>query len=135
MKCINSISEQVERAIEHYYRKVLEINGIGPEYCPSVQVIDSEMLEMDMRMELSKMLYTTFGVSRETAFGLVGIDVEDERVKREKEDANGLSDIFRPYATSYNSDGGEEDTGGRPADSEDPDKQGYDETYNETRES
>lgn len=71
------------------------------------------------------MLYTTFGVSRETAFGLVGIDVEDERVKREKEDANGLSDVFRPYATSYNSDGTdttEENPAGRPADSEDPDK-------------
>ena len=131
MKCINSISEQVERVIERYYRKVLELNGIGPEYCPTVHVIDSEMLEMDMRMELSKMLYTTFGVSRETAFGLVGVDIEDERVKREREENEGLSDIFQPYATSYNSDGTE--SPGRPADSDDPDKQGYDENYNETR--
>ena len=125
MKCINSISEQVERAIEHYYRKVLEVNGIGAEYCPTVRVIDSEMLEMDMRMELAKMLYTTFGASRETSFGLVGIDIEDERVKREKEESNGLSDIFRPYATSYNSDGTGNDSEaapGRPADSIETDK-------------
>ena len=67
---------------------------------------------------------------------MVGIDLEDERVKREKEEADGLSDIFLPYATSYNSDGNAdgESKAGRPADSNDPDKQGYDETYNDTRE-
>ena len=138
LKCINSISEQVERAIEHFYRAVLDANGIGPEYCPTVRIIDSEMLDMDMRMDLAKMLYATFSVSRETAFGMVGIDVEDERVKREKEDADGLNDIFVPYATSFNSDGSADDNDesepGRPSDSEDKDKQGYDEEYNKTRE-
>lgn len=133
MKCINSISEQVEGAIEHYYRMVLDANGIGPEYCPTVKIIDSEMLDMSMRMDLAKMLYTTFGTSRETAFGLVGIDVEDERVKREREDSAGLSDIFTPYPTSYNTDGNEDASPGRPSDSEDTDKQEYDQTYNETR--
>lgn len=123
LKCINSISEQVDRMIEHWYRVVLETNGIGAEYIPSVTVIDSELLEMDMRMELAKMLYTTFNVSRETSFGLVGIDLEDERVKRETEDANGLSDIFTPYPTSYNTSGSEDEASpGRPADSDDPDK-------------
>ena len=134
MKCINSISEQVERAIEHYYRVVLETNNIGMEYCPTVKIIDSEMLDMQMRMDLSKLLYTTFGASRETTFGLVGIDLEDERVKREKEESENLSSIFTPYPTSYNTDGSaEESSPGRPADSEDPDKQEYDQTYNETR--
>ena len=123
LKCINSISEQVDRMIEHWYRVVLDTNGIGAEYIPSVTVIDSELLEMDMRMELAKMLYTTFNVSRETSFGLVGIDLEDERVKRETEDANGLSDIFTPYPTSYNTSGSEDEASpGRPADSDDPDK-------------
>ena len=133
MKCINSISEQVEGAIEHFYRMVLDANGIGPEYCPTVKIIDSEMLDMGMRMDLAKMLYTTFATSRETAFGLVGIDVEDERVKREREDSAGLSDVFTPYPTSYNTDGNEDASPGRPADSEDTDKQQYDKTYNETR--
>ena len=136
LKCINSISEQVERMLEHFYRQVLSLNGIGAEYIPSVKIIDSELLDMDMRMELSKLLYSTFAVSRETALGMVGIDLEDERVKREKEEADGLSDVFLPYATSYNSDGNAdgESEPGRPADSNDPDKQGYDETYNDTRE-
>lgn len=132
LKCINSISEQVERMIEHFYRQVLALNGIGPEYIPSVKIIDSELLDMEMRMELSKLLYSTFAVSRETALGMVGIDLEDERVKREKEEGDGLSDIFTPYATSFNSSG-DESSPGRPADSNDPDKQGYDETYNDTR--
>ena len=117
---------------------MLDANGIGAEYCPTVHIIDSEMLDMDMRMDLAKMLYATFSVSRETAFGMVGIDVEDERVKREKEDADGLNDIFIPYATSFNSDGSssndDESEPGRPRDSEDPEKQGYDEEYNKTRE-
>lgn len=136
LKCINSISEQVERAIEHFYRAVLTANGIGAEYCPTVHIIDSEMLDMDMRMDLAKMLYATFSVSRETAFGMVGIDVEDERVKREKELEDGLDDIFIPYATSFNSDGtpdNDESEPGRPRNSEDPDKQGYDDQYNKTR--
>lgn len=137
LKCINSISEQVERAIEHFYRAVLDANGIGPEYCPTVRIIDSEMLDMEMRMDLAKMLYATFNVSRETAFGMVGLDVEDERVKREKEEVDGLSGIFTPYATSFNSDGsdsvGDESAPGRPSDSDDDDKQGYDKEYNKTR--
>ncbi len=133
MKHINAISEQVERVIEHYYRKVLEVNGIPVQYVPTVHIIDSEMLEMDMRMELAKLLYTTFGASRETSFSMVGIDVEDERVKREKEDTEGLSDIFTPYATSYNSSGSNDGEPGRPANSNDPDKQGYDGEYNKTR--
>ena len=112
------------------------MNGIGPEYIPSVKIIDSELLDMDMRMELSKLLYSTFAVSRDTALGMIGIDLEDEKVKREKEESDGLSDIFKPYATSFNSDGNAdgESEPGRPADSNDPDKQGYDETYNNTRE-
>lgn len=134
LKCINSIAEQTARAIEHYYRIVLETNGIGAEYVPTVTVVDSELLEMDMRMELARLLYTTFGVSRETTFGMVGVDLEDERVKREKEDSDGLNSIFVPYPTSYNTSGSADETiVGRPADSDDPDKQNYDETYNQTR--
>lgn len=132
LKCINSISQQTARCLEHYYRVVLDKNGIGAEYVPTVNVIDSELLEIDMRMELAKLLYSTFNSSRETAFSLVGVDIEDEKVKREKEADAGLDEIFTPYPTSYNTNGGEAEPG-RPADSEDPDKQGYDETYNETR--
>ena len=134
LKCVNSISEQVERAIEHYYRMVLDANGIGPEYVPTVQIIDSEMLDMDMRMDLAKLLYTTFGASRDTTFNMIGLNVEDERVKREQEDANDLDSIFRPYPTSYNTDGSDDSEPGRPSSSDDPDKQGYDEEYNKTRE-
>ena len=132
MKHINSIAEQTARAIERYYRFVLETNGIGAEYCPTVKIVDSALLDMDMRIDLSKLLYSSFGCSRETSFSLVGVDVEDERVKREKENSDNLDGIFTPYATSYNSSG-DESTPGRPSDSTDEDKQVYDEQYNQTR--
>lgn len=129
--CINHISQQVERILERFYAVVLEANGIGMEYCPSVSIIDSELLDADMRMELAKLLYGTFAASRQTCFEMVGVDVEDERVKREAEAENGLDDIFTPYGTSYTVSG-DNAKGGRPADknSNDPDKQTNDKEYN-----
>lgn len=137
MKQINCISEQTERMIEHFYETLLAENNIDRVYCPKIQVIDSELLEMSVRMELSKLLYATYGCSRDTAYGLVGIDVASEAVKRQKENEDGYSDIFTPYATSFNSDGYPTDPTvpetGRPSTTEDEDKGAYDEVYNETR--
>lgn len=137
MKQINSISRQTERMIEHFYGTLLAENNIDRVYCPKIQIIDSELLDMSMRMELSKLLYATYGCSRDTAYGLVGVDVESESVKREKENEAGYNEIFTPYATSFNSDGYPTDPtvpeSGRPSTTEDKDKGAYDETYNETR--
>lgn len=137
MKQINSISRQCERMIEHFYVTLLDANNIDHIYCPKIKIIDSELLDMNMRIELSKLLYATYGCSRDTAYGLVGVDVESEAVKREKENEAGYSNVFTPYATSFNSDGYPTDPtipeGGRPSTTEDEDKGAYDETYNETR--
>lgn len=145
LKSINHISIQVERMIEHFYDALLDANNIDRIYRPSISVIDSEMLDMEMRMELSKLLYATYGCSRDTALGLIGIDVESEAIKRQKENEDGYSDIFVPYNTAYNTGGYitnptppsgdtlDDNTGGRPAGTEDEDKGAYDEAYNETR--
>ncbi len=138
LKCINSISRQVERMIEHFYSTLLDVNGIDRTYRPSIQIIDSELLDMNMKMELSKLLYATYGCSRDTAYGLVGVDVESEYVKRQKESEAGYDEVFTPYATSFNSEGYLTDPTvptevGRPATTEDEDKGAYDQTYNETR--
>ena len=135
MRCINRISEQTERMLEGFYRVVLRDHGIPAEYAPSISIIDSEMLEMDMRMELAGLLYNTFNCSRETTLKLLDVDVDDEKAKRMQENADGLDDIFAPHLTAYTTSGNTDGDSGRPAD-DDPETQGkrdYDEEYNKTR--
>ena len=127
LQCINSISEQVETVIENFYRTLLTANNIGLEYVPSVSIIDSELLDMNLRIELSKLLYTTFNGSMETSLSMIGVDIEDEKSKREQENADGLEGIFTPRVTAYTN------SGGRPADDDpnNPDKQIEDKLYND----
>lgn len=124
MNQINAIGEQVERLLENFYMTVLRTNNIDITYVPTVRIIDSEMLDMGVRMELAQKLLGVFGASRQTAFEFVNIDIEDERSRRDKENKEGLSDVFMPYQTSYTySDNN--GTVGRPKDkdSDDMDKQ------------
>ena len=131
LQSIDKISRQVEDMIEGFYETLLTTNNIDLMYKPSIRIIDSEMLEMNLRMELAKLLYTTFSCSRETALSTIGIDIEDERSKRAQENDDGYNDIFMPYPTSYNTAGNSSETG-RPQDenSKDPDKQIEDKEYN-----
>jgi hypothetical protein len=129
---INSISEQIEEILEVWYRLVLTEQKIDPEYAPSIRIIDSEMMETKLRIDLAKMLYTTFNCSRETAFDMAGLDLADETAKRKRENAEGLTDIFTPYPIAYTS-GNNDDTGGRKPNDEKNDKQDYDTEYNKGR--
>lgn len=132
LQCINSISEQSERMIENFYRTLLTVNNIGLEYVPSISIIDSEMLDSALKLELSKLLYTTFNCSRDTTLGLLGINLQDETLKRIQENDNALSDVFEPYGTSYTKSGDDKDSG-RPSDPDttNPDKQIDDKARND----
>jgi len=135
LQCINKISEQVERMIENFYRTVLKENNIPDEYIPKISIIDSEMLEMNLRMELSKLLYATFGCSRETTLGMLDIDLADEKAKRMKENEDNLDEVFMPYGTSYTTSGDDGDAGRPkedPKEVKDLDKQDYDQNYERT---
>ena len=98
---INAIGEQVERVLENFYCTVLKANGIDATYVPTVRIIDSEMLDADTRRDLAQMLLGTFASSRQTAFEILGIDLTDEKARREQENADKLSEVFTPYQTSY----------------------------------
>ena len=74
-------------------------------YCPDVKVIDSEMLEMDIKLELATFLYSTLNCSLETAYNTVGYDLKDEKIKREKENENLLEDVFSPRLTNFTNNG------------------------------
>lgn len=132
MKTLNKIAEQEETILSRWYSIILEDNDIPQEYCPTPHVLDAELLEFEIRKDLSELLYSKFNCSYETAFGLVGINVSDEIEKRKKEKELGYEDILTVHPTSYNSSGDDvNNKGGRPSGTDDLDKQDYDKTYTE----
>ena len=137
LRTINMISEQLEDILQKWYRQILIDNGLPVEYCPTIQVIDSEALDFDMRKDLASTLYTIFNGSMSTSLELLGIDVNDEKEKRIKENDENYEEIFKCRQTAYTSSGRGEITetnnkGGRPADSKNKAKQSYDKTRQET---
>lgn len=144
MKNINKISEQIEDILRGWYRIVLTEANVDPEMCPDVHISASEMMSMEMKRTISNYLFTTLGASYDTAFSMVGMSVEDERQKRERENENGYSEIFAPRGTAFTSsgnsvttpsNGGDEDEGkaGRPSSDEETEKQAYDKARNDAK--
>lgn len=137
LRTINMISEQLEDILQKWYRQILMDNGLPVEYCPTIQVIDSEALDFNMRKDLASTLYTIFNGSMSTSLELLGIDVNDEKEKRIKENDENYEEIFKCRQTAYTSSGRGEiietnNKGGRPADSKNQAKQSYDQTRQKT---
>lgn len=139
MKTINKIAEQEEKILEQWYCLILQENNIPLEYCPTPHILDAELLDFEMRKDLSELLYSKFNCSFDTALGLVGVNVHDEVNKRKYEQELGYEDILTPHPTSYNSSGDEENSSGRPSGTTNDGnevnekKQEYDQNYNTTR--
>ena len=133
MRQINYISQQLEHILEKFACVALKEHGIEASYSPKINIIDSEQLEADMRIELAKFLYGTLGASRKTVFEAINIDLIDETERRTQENEKGLDDIFKPYMTAYTNNGDNE--GGRPADknSNDEEHQQKDKERNEVK--
>lgn len=130
MKMINSITENLEFIMERLYRNLLAENGFDSIYAPSVQIVDSELMEHNMKLEFAKVLFSTFNCSMETALGILGVDFNDELSKRKIENEKGVDNIFTPHASQYTSSS--DNTGGRPTEDnvENVDKQEYDNNRN-----
>ena len=137
LRTINMISEQLEDILQKWYKQILIDNHLPVEYCPTIKVIDSEALDFEMRKDLASTLYTIFNGSMSTSLELLGIDVNDEKEKRIKENNENYEEIFKCRQTAYTSSGRGEvvdtnNNGGRPADSKNKAKQSYDKTRQET---
>ena len=132
MRTINSISSEIEDVIEKFYRRILEDEGLPPEYAPSIQIIDSEALEFELKSKLVDLLYSKMNCSLQTALEILGINFQEEINRRQAEEDMKLYDVFKPRQTSYTSGGNSDNPTGRPKGKE-TDKQVYDENYNETR--
>lgn len=132
---INKISERLEAIIKDWYKLVLEEKKIGAEYAPTIKIIDSEQLAMDMKKSLVELLFSKLNCSYQTAFEMVGIDVEDEIQRRQAENKEQYDDIFVPHPSQYTTSNSPSDDSspGRPKEEvvNDEDKQKYDEQYNE----
>ena len=142
MRTINSISEQLEKILHKYYQIYLEAKGLPKELAPTISILDSEMMEWNLRKEFASFAYSTLNISRDTVFKLVGLDVEDEKQKREKENQDGLDEVFKARETAFNRSKngltsdiqyapGEEVQNGRPSDSDNSAKQEFDKNYSE----
>ena len=109
-------------------------NNLPVEYCPNVQVIDSEQLEFELKKDLAELLFCKFNTSYETAFNILGLSIEDEKQKRIKENDESLHEVFFARETAYTSSGGDEKVGklgGRPQGDEN-NKQIYDKNRQKT---
>lgn len=136
MKTLNKIAEQEEKILEQWYCLILQKHDIPLEYCPTPHILDAELLDFEMRKDLSELLFSKFNCSYSTAYELVGLDVRDEIEKRKQEKNLGYEDTLSVHQTSYNSSGNSADsdnTGGRPSGSDNDHKQEYDSDYNKTR--
>lgn len=131
MRTINSITEQLENILFRFYRQILIDNGYDVAYAPHIGIIDSEMMEASLKQSMSAYFYNTLGTSRQTAFELVGLSVEDEAEKRKSEAEAGYDEIFTPYGTSYTKSADSDSQSGRPKSNEDENKQSYDKERND----
>lgn len=130
MKMINSITKSLEFVMERLYRNILIDSGFDAIYAPSISILDSELMEHDMKLEFAKVLFSTFNCSVETALEMVGIDFKDEYARRKNENDLKMEDVFFPRASQYTTSA--DNSGGRPSEdnTENVDKQDYDKDRN-----
>lgn len=130
LKTINSITSQIEVFVEKWYKNIIWEHNLETKFAPKINILDSELLSPEERRELATVLLSSFGASRETCFGMVGLNLEDETNKRSSENDRNLDKIFTPYQTSFTYTN--EDESGRP-ESDNVDtkaKRDYDKEYN-----
>lgn len=130
LKVINRISEQLETILEKWYKGLLIDEGIDVKYAPKIKVLDSEKLNVELSMQLARMLNTELNASLETTYAAIGLDVKTEARRRKEESELGYEDIFKPRMTAYTNNGKSDNVGGNPGDSTDLDKQDSDKDYN-----
>jgi hypothetical protein len=101
VKTINKIMEQVADILNKWYRVVLAENGIGAEYAPTISIQSSENMDFETRKALAEFLFTKLASSYQSAYDVLGYDIDDEKQKRVTENDEGYSEIFTPHPLSY----------------------------------
>lgn len=99
MKTINKICKQIQSVLKKWYRLILSQNGIDEDYVPEVDIIDSELLEMDLRIKLATTIFDKFGASYKTVYQLLGMNPDEEMQRRREENEEKGKDEFGNDAT------------------------------------
>ncbi len=129
MKMINAIGEQFEGVINKFYKVIMEDKGLNPELSPTIRILDSEVLNFEMRKSLSEFMYTKLNCSIKKAYEIMGIaNVESELKQREFEDKNGWNNVFTPHESFYTQSNRKKESGRPKGDKSD--KQDYDSERN-----
>lgn len=133
MKTVDFIARQLNDIFHRFYAVWLEEQGIDIVYTPDIRILDSEEMEMSMKLELAKFMFSTMNLSYDTVLSKLGMDKDDEFAKRQDENEEGFTEVFEPRGSQYTSSGGSGDNaGGRPSgdDKDAKGKQDYDKNYN-----
>lgn len=133
MKVINRIGQQLEKILYKWYQGILHDNGIDPKFAPKIKVMDSELLEKELRVSFATFLFDKMGASYRTTFEVLGRDYQTELMRRKEENELKVDEEFFPRLNAHtvSGKGDNSNKAGRPKNSKQTDKQDYDETYNE----
>jgi len=111
MKEIDKIAKQLSNNINKWYKYILNEAGLPIEYAPTIEVLDSEIMNLSIRMQLADSLFNKYGASYRSTYELMGMDYESEKEKRESENEENLDkEVFYARQTAFTfSAKGEED--------------------------
>lgn len=101
LKMVNRITKNLEPILNKYYQYVTVESGFPIEYAPTITIASTKLLDLDILLKLVDLYYSKLSLSVDTTLNTLGLDYETEKTKRIKENDEGVSDIFRPYLTSY----------------------------------
>lgn len=102
MKMINSIGEQFENIINRFYKVVLEENNFDEQISPVIKILDSEVMNFEMRKSLAEFMYTKLNCSIKKAYEIMGVaSAENELNQRDLENKSGWNEVFSPHSSFY----------------------------------
>lgn len=128
IRTINKLNRQLSAYLNKcIYYIVNTENSKLADYCPRIEISDAQWLDNELRIKLSTYLFTMLGSSYQTAYGLLGLDADEEKRLREKENELGYNEVFKPRASVYTTNGNdttldEEEKTQKTEENQNPDK-------------
>ena len=130
VKAINRLNLQLSAFLNKCIRYIVYTeNSNLLDYCPEISIGDANWLDSELRLKLATFIFTTLGASYETAYGLLGLDADEEKRIRDEENEMGYNETFIARATAFTTtnDGTGDNTEKKPENqNEDKDKKAND---------
>lgn len=102
MRIIDKISKQLEHNIYKWYQYLLNKEGLPIEYAPTIKIIDSELMELELKMKLSDNLFNKYGMSFKSTYEMLGMDYQTEKDRRTQENDDKIDEkVFSARQTAF----------------------------------